>query len=80
MLGRELHTPSCHQITETADLIGGQRPVRNRTTLKVEAWNNAVSFSPTNDVGGCILVVEQTLEQRDGHPQILKSLDGVATL
>ncbi|KAI8371327.1 P-loop containing nucleoside triphosphate hydrolase protein [Radiomyces spectabilis] len=27
--GRELHIVNCHQNTETGDLLGGQRPVRN---------------------------------------------------
>ncbi|KAH7907327.1 midasin [Hygrophoropsis aurantiaca] len=30
-VSRHLHAVNCHQNTETADLIGGLRPVRNRT-------------------------------------------------
>ncbi|KAF9575027.1 AAA ATPase midasin [Mortierella alpina] len=32
-LGRELVIVNCHQNTETADLLGGQRPVRNNQSL-----------------------------------------------
>lgn len=42
-LGRGLHIVGCHQNTETADLLGGQRPLRNRAALQaglaVEAQN-----------------------------------------
>ncbi|KAI8971571.1 P-loop containing nucleoside triphosphate hydrolase protein [Mycotypha africana] len=31
---RELHIVNCHQNTETGDLLGGQRPVRNRDTAE----------------------------------------------
>ncbi|CAK5270478.1 unnamed protein product [Mycena citricolor] len=35
--GRQLVGVNCHQGTETADLIGGQRPVRNRAGREAEA-------------------------------------------
>ncbi|CCA66844.1 related to midasin (AAA ATPase) [Serendipita indica DSM 11827] len=31
--GKALYTVNCHQNTETADLLGGQRPIRNRASL-----------------------------------------------
>ena len=31
---RRLHIVNCHQNTETADLVGGQRPIRDRTALQ----------------------------------------------
>ncbi|KAG9127474.1 hypothetical protein FRC07_013283 [Ceratobasidium sp. 392] len=34
---RSLHSLSCHQNTETADLLGSQRPLRNRTALRESA-------------------------------------------
>lgn len=34
---------NCHQNTETADIIGGLRPVRNRNTLQADAMRNATS-------------------------------------
>ncbi|KAN0063854.1 AAA ATPase midasin [Thecaphora frezii] len=35
--GRELHCVNCHQNTDTADLLGGQRPLRNRAATQAEA-------------------------------------------
>uniref|UniRef100_V5GS24 Midasin n=1 Tax=Kalmanozyma brasiliensis (strain GHG001) TaxID=1365824 RepID=V5GS24_KALBG len=35
--GRELHCVNCHQNTDTADLLGGQRPLRNRAALQNSA-------------------------------------------
>ena len=35
-VARRLYSLSCHQNTETADLIGGLRPVRNRAAVKTE--------------------------------------------
>ncbi|KIO33006.1 hypothetical protein M407DRAFT_210453 [Tulasnella calospora MUT 4182] len=42
--GRPLYTLNCHQNTETADLLGGQRPLRNRTSLRAEAVQDALSL------------------------------------
>ncbi|KAF8309082.1 P-loop containing nucleoside triphosphate hydrolase protein [Clavulina sp. PMI_390] len=36
MSHRELYALNCHQNTETADLLGGQRPIRNRSALLAE--------------------------------------------
>lgn len=35
-LGKQLHTVNAHQSTETGDLIGSQRPVRNRAAIEEE--------------------------------------------
>ncbi|KAG8823439.1 hypothetical protein FRC19_003943 [Serendipita sp. 401] len=35
-IGNELYTVNCHQNTETADLLGGQRPIRNRNAMLAE--------------------------------------------
>lgn len=77
VLGRDLHTLNCHQNTKTADLIGGQRPVRNRTPLKADACQQAlacleqcgvsVSHLSLSDFEGCITAIEQTLQQK-GRP------------
>jgi midasin len=42
-LSKQLYDVNCHQSTETADLIGGLRPVRNRATLEAEAVHEASS-------------------------------------
>jgi midasin len=38
---RALYSVNCHQNTETADLIGALRPIRNRTSLEAEAAQEA---------------------------------------
>lgn len=42
-VGRQLCTVNCHQNTETADLVGGMRPVRNRAGLQREALETATA-------------------------------------
>ncbi|OCH90921.1 midasin [Obba rivulosa] len=44
VLGQELRAVSCHQNTETADLIGGLRPVRNRGSMEAEFSQEAMSM------------------------------------
>ncbi|KAI0087051.1 hypothetical protein BDY19DRAFT_324469 [Irpex rosettiformis] len=41
---RKLHAVNCHQNTETADLIGSLRPLRNRSTLETEAISEAIEL------------------------------------
>jgi midasin len=36
-VAKKLYSLNCHQNTETADLLGGLRPVRNRSSLQIEA-------------------------------------------
>ncbi|KAI0328990.1 midasin [Cubamyces sp. BRFM 1775] len=43
VLGRVLRTVNCHQNTETADLIGGLRPIRNKAVLEAETIREAIS-------------------------------------
>lgn len=69
VVGRELHAVSCHQNTETADLIGGLRPLRNRaaieSTILAEASNTLASLgisSPENDVESMSAIVERSLK------------------
>ncbi|KAG8214523.1 midasin [Butyriboletus roseoflavus] len=44
VVSKHLHTLSCHQNTETADLIGGLRPVRSRGTASSEVYRDALSL------------------------------------
>ncbi|KAI6098131.1 midasin [Pisolithus sp. B1] len=43
VMSRHLHTLSCHQNTETADVIGGLRPVRSRFSLDPRTFQDAVA-------------------------------------
>ena len=42
VLGRMLRSVNCHQNTETADLIGGLRPIRNKAATEAEVVREAV--------------------------------------
>ncbi|KAJ7608562.1 hypothetical protein FB45DRAFT_384103 [Roridomyces roridus] len=39
---KHLHGVNCHQNTETADLIGGLRPVRNRSTREADVYREGL--------------------------------------
>ena len=39
---RHLHSVNCHQNTDTADLLGGQRPLRNRGAVQATAKREAL--------------------------------------
>ncbi|GAA5999947.1 hypothetical protein JCM10207_005984 [Rhodosporidiobolus poonsookiae] len=43
-VSRQLHIVGCHQNTETADLLGGQRPLRNRAALQAGLQKEAVEL------------------------------------
>lgn len=43
-LDSQLHVVGCHQNTETADLLGGQRPLRSRAALQAALRDEAVAF------------------------------------
>ncbi|QRV86470.1 AAA domain protein [Ceratobasidium sp. AG-Ba] len=45
--GKSLYSLSCHQNTETADLLGSQRPLRNRTALINAALGDATNILHT---------------------------------
>ncbi|KAI8600925.1 P-loop containing nucleoside triphosphate hydrolase protein [Dissophora ornata] len=48
-LGRELVIVNCHQNTETADLLGGQRPVRNNQGLLRRMYRQATTLFEWHD-------------------------------
>ncbi|KAI0822070.1 midasin [Trametes gibbosa] len=43
VLGRTLRSVNCHQNTETADLIGGLRPIRNRAAMEAETIQKVIT-------------------------------------
>lgn len=67
-LNKRLFPVNCHQNTETADIIGGLRPVRNRATLEAEAVQDAVSMLRNHGI---------TEVDEDGQ-SILSSLDSLS--
>jgi midasin len=47
MLGQHLHILNCHQHTETADFLGGLRPVRGKDALRQNLMNGLSRFLQT---------------------------------
>ncbi|KAJ9475426.1 Midasin [Pseudozyma hubeiensis] len=80
--GRDLHCVNCHQNTDTADLLGGQRPLRNRAAQQnsakaacIEALNElhiAHSLSGESKLEDVSSFMEAILSN---EPEQLASLD-----
>ncbi|CAG8469891.1 6305_t:CDS:10 [Ambispora leptoticha] len=45
---KAIHIVNCHQNTETSDLLGGQRPVRNKANSNAELKNDLIAFLRTH--------------------------------
>jgi midasin len=43
-VNKQLHSLNCHQNTETADLIGGLRPIRNKAAVEAETFSEVSSL------------------------------------
>jgi midasin len=73
---RRLFSLNCHQNTETADLIGGLRPVRNRTAAGAEALSEArhilteygLSDAESN-INAVLAIIEGALPSLDAEAQ-----------
>ncbi|PCH39866.1 midasin [Wolfiporia cocos MD-104 SS10] len=70
-LSKDLRSVNCHQNTETADLIGGLRPVRNRAVLEAEVLRQSGSILEYLGVTGCdmnpeshVAAIDQILQTR----------------
>lgn len=68
-LGRGLHIVGCHQNTETADLLGGQRPLRNRASIQA---------SLATEAGELLARAETTVEVEADFDQVLALVEAVA--
>lgn len=53
IMGKKLHIVNCHQQTETADLVGGLRPVRRRDALCAALYDLAREFLTLRNVVPC---------------------------
>ncbi|KAJ2621726.1 AAA ATPase midasin [Coemansia sp. RSA 1358] len=49
---QQLHIVNCHQNTESSDILGGQRPVRNRNTLIASAHDILVPVCGSEALAG----------------------------
>ncbi|KAG8936254.1 hypothetical protein FRC02_003546 [Tulasnella sp. 418] len=83
MMGQKLTTVSCHQNTETADLLGGQRPVRNRGLLQNQVLSDirttlltigAIANSEGSDANTLLSLLDSTIFNKSHSPPILEQL------
>lgn len=79
---KELHIVNCHQNTETADLLGGQRPVRNKASTNSELRRDLINF-----LAGCVMPkVDAMLDELDleqliaEFEQVLKDENKIITI
>ncbi|TKA55663.1 hypothetical protein B0A55_13685, partial [Friedmanniomyces simplex] len=49
-MGKQLHTINAHQNTETGDLIGSQRPVRNRAAVEATLREHLLASPPLQNL------------------------------
>ena len=71
--GKELHTVNAHQNTETGDLIGSQRPVRNRAFIEADLHHQLLA-SPllhSHDTAAA----RSTEALLDAYDRAIKSMD-----
>ena len=66
-MGRRLHSFNCHQNTDSADLLGGQRPLRDR------AQRAAAARSAAQEVLGEALPTTMTLDDVAARLQAVKT-------
>ncbi|KAJ7132921.1 midasin nuclear AAA ATPase [Mycena filopes] len=81
---KRLHGLNCHQNTETADLIGGLRPVRNRSAREAEVFREGMEIlqhlgltpaAPTLEaLGHCL---QTALDSSSAESESRSRLDGV---
>ena len=78
-VGRHFSTINCHQNTETSDLLGGQRPIRNRAAIQAATLQQAqelvspLGVSTSNDKE--ILATEITRALSEAKPESKTTLN-----
>ncbi|BGP25033.1 midasin [Rhodotorula toruloides] len=80
-VSRLLHIVGCHQNTETADLLGGQRPLRNRASLQAGLQKEAAELLAAvgrRVAGDDELGFDDVLGQLEAHA--VETKDAVAKL
>ncbi|KZT09211.1 midasin [Laetiporus sulphureus 93-53] len=70
ILSRTLRTVNCHQNTETADLIGGLRPIRNRAAIETDTLREALFVLQKMGIDNCAAESQALISAVDG---LLKS-------
>ena len=79
---RALYSVNCHQNTETADLIGALRPIRNRAALETEATQEATKIltdlgvdhepSDTQDIQKAIVSAQKSVSLASSSARALQ--------
>ncbi|KAK5114749.1 hypothetical protein LTR85_010062 [Meristemomyces frigidus] len=72
-LGKSLHTVNAHQNTETGDLIGSQRPMRNRVATEASLRDQLLASSLLQDLG--TPATRSTDALLDAYDRAVRSLD-----
>ncbi|KAF8139191.1 hypothetical protein K438DRAFT_1996249 [Mycena galopus ATCC 62051] len=81
---KRLHGLNCHQNTETADLIGGLRPVRNRSAREAEVYREGIDvlqrlgLAPTAPgLESLVQCLQTALEASTVDPESRSSIEDV---
>ncbi|KAK4546637.1 hypothetical protein LTR36_001854 [Oleoguttula mirabilis] len=72
-LGKSLHTVNAHQNTETGDLIGSQRPMRNRVDIEANLRDQLSASRFLVDLGTA--ATQSTDALLDDYDRAVKALD-----
>ncbi|WFD22919.1 hypothetical protein MEQU1_001598 [Malassezia equina] len=81
--GRPLHSVSCHQNTDSADLLGGQRPLRDRATRTSEARAKAAQVLgdvPPTEALDALAARLAAAPPSDEQAQALRDVQGAQAL
>ncbi|TFK52493.1 P-loop containing nucleoside triphosphate hydrolase protein [Heliocybe sulcata] len=80
-ISKHLHTVNCHLNTETADLIGGLRPVRNRVSTETRALEEVVVLlrdigitEDISDISGAQALLDALIKSNGTSPEHLRIL------
>lgn len=77
VLGKELFIINAHQNTETGDIIGSQRPVRNRAETQDKAMSllkNVLGEPPAENMEGLIATYE-SMDKSSLDPSLVSEID-----
>ncbi|KAH9924312.1 midasin [Epithele typhae] len=81
VLCRTLQSVNCHQNTETADLIGGLRPIRNKAATEVETVRETVAVLSelgisltARDPESLVKVIDKLLKSPTSSPEHITTL------
>jgi midasin len=74
-VSKRLHGLNCHQNTETADLIGGLRPIRNRSAVEAEVLHDVSATLERIGITDIVLKHDSLLQSVDRSLKSTTSLN-----